>query len=104
MTPDMKTKWLAALRSGDYIQATHQLKSPENGYCCLGVLCDVHDPTLWIDVEGVDPKYIRETDVLPAQLAANYEIDESLQRELIFMNDDKEYTFEQIADWIEDNL
>lgn len=33
-------KWVAALRSGDYRQTEGWLHD-ENGYCCLGVLCDI---------------------------------------------------------------
>lgn len=33
-------KWVAALRSGEYAQGRGLLRS-EDGYCCLGVLCDV---------------------------------------------------------------
>lgn len=33
-------EWVRALRSGEYKQATDALKT-ENGYCCLGVLCDI---------------------------------------------------------------
>jgi hypothetical protein len=33
-------KWVKALRSGKYSQAKGQLKTTE-GYCCLGVLCDL---------------------------------------------------------------
>jgi hypothetical protein len=40
MNPELKQKWLAALRSGEYKQARGYLKT-EFGYCCLGVLCDV---------------------------------------------------------------
>lgn len=32
--------WTAALRSGEYQQIKRQLRSP-NGFCCLGVACDV---------------------------------------------------------------
>jgi hypothetical protein len=41
-------KWVAALRSGDYVQARGTLRGPAEddagavGYCCLGVLCDLH--------------------------------------------------------------
>lgn len=35
-----KKKWLQALRSGEYEQTTGCL-SDENGYCCLGVLCEI---------------------------------------------------------------
>lgn len=41
MNPEVKVKWLAALRSGQYKQAIGAL-CRENGHCCLGVLCDIH--------------------------------------------------------------
>lgn len=40
MDADVKGKWLEALRSGEYEQTTGALRST-NGYCCLGVLCEV---------------------------------------------------------------
>lgn len=40
MNPEIKDKWLSALRSGEYKQTDGSLKTPE-GYCCLGVLCDI---------------------------------------------------------------
>ena len=33
-------KWVAALRSGQFKQAKHSLKT-STGYCCLGVACHV---------------------------------------------------------------
>ena len=41
MNKDIKTLWVAALRSGDYEQAQGVLKR-DGGFCCLGVLCDLH--------------------------------------------------------------
>lgn len=41
MKKRVKTKWLKALRSGDYPRTTGQLRD-ENGFCCLGVLCNIH--------------------------------------------------------------
>lgn len=40
MNTDIKTRWIAALRSGDYEQGYTLLNS--NGkFCCLGVLCEL---------------------------------------------------------------
>lgn len=56
-TDDIKTNteaqiavvnWIAALRSGDYAQATGYLRTPD-GFCCLGVACDLFDPSRWSD-------------------------------------------------------
>jgi hypothetical protein len=57
--------WIAALRSGDYKQTTGYLHitapindSPNNdnyrpvGFCCLGVACDLFDPTQWVEREA----------------------------------------------------
>lgn len=41
MNPQVKEKWINALRSGEYKQGREKLRSP-NGYCCLGVLCDLY--------------------------------------------------------------
>jgi hypothetical protein len=41
MNPEVKQKWIDALRSGDYEQGSEKLRGV-NGYCCLGVLCDIY--------------------------------------------------------------
>ena len=46
MNPEVKEKWLAALRSGEYQHGKNRLVTVnEEGkltYCCLGVLCDIY--------------------------------------------------------------
>lgn len=47
MNPDIKAKWVAALRSGEYKQGYGALHcgsddpKVDGGFCCLGVLCEV---------------------------------------------------------------
>jgi hypothetical protein len=41
MNQEIKTKWTAALRSGEYKQA-HFALNVDGGMCCLGVLCDLY--------------------------------------------------------------
>lgn len=41
MNTEIKQKWVDALRSGEYQQATGRLRS-NDGFCCLGVLCDLY--------------------------------------------------------------
>lgn len=50
MNPDVKAKWLEALRSGEYKQAEGVLRTRDDGYCCLGVLCQIASD------EGVVPQ------------------------------------------------
>lgn len=40
------TKWLEALRSGEHQQGKGRLKS-DQGYCCLGVLCEASGKGEW---------------------------------------------------------
>ena len=41
MNPEVKAKWVEALRSGEYRQTKGYLHRNGGGFCCLGVLCDV---------------------------------------------------------------
>jgi len=40
MNADIKAKWVAALRSGEYKQGKNRLRTKDS-FCCLGVLCDL---------------------------------------------------------------
>lgn len=44
MDPNVKKLWVEALRSEEYPQTRGVLHSGE-GFCCLGVLCDLHSKT-----------------------------------------------------------
>lgn len=37
---ELRERWVQALRSGDYPQDRHRLRTLK-GFCCLGVLCDL---------------------------------------------------------------
>jgi hypothetical protein len=41
MNQEIKAKWVAALRSGEYKQGIEQLKDCNGNFCCLGLLCDL---------------------------------------------------------------
>lgn len=118
MPAETKKEWLAALRSGEYQQATCALET-DKGYCCLGVLQMV-----------VDGKVERSR--LDEKLSAAEPTDEWYEENemesfskvtktggrahnfLIQMNDEGTYneaegrdeplTFLHIADWIEENV
>lgn len=49
MKPNKKNirKWVAALRSGDYTQTTGMLHRLNDGYCCLGVACEISGIAGW---------------------------------------------------------
>lgn len=51
MDPELKQRWVAALRSEGYKQAKNALRSREGeAFCCLGVLCDLLPSRRWEDI------------------------------------------------------
>lgn len=129
MDSSLKQKWVRALRSGKYKQATGALRN-EDGFCCLGVLCDVYDPDKWVqpippldEDEDDDGKWnyaddgdnymYDTTEVLPEHItriagltAQNPEVPYGIDGEmksLASINDDGA-TFHEIADLIETHL
>lgn len=42
MKPEIKEKWVKALRSGEYIQGRSMLHPGPERWCCLGVLTDIY--------------------------------------------------------------
>ena|SRR6188768_1756975 len=41
MDPEVKARWVKALRSGEYVQVQDRLRKGSK-HCCLGVLCDLY--------------------------------------------------------------
>lgn len=104
VVPDLKTQWLQALRSGNYEQTLAYLRF-RNGYCCLGVLCHVVDPTKWQTSEHISRVYSWEdhTKYLPDEIAQKFPAKAKILDEAMKMNDDG-CTFADIANYLEANL
>lgn len=107
MNPELKTKWLTALRSGDYKQGKERLKNVDGTMCCLGVLCDLMGAE-WTDPAG-GPIMCRLNDETygttltdKQQKLVGITADQRLH--LASMNDYQKQTFDDIANWIEANL
>lgn len=117
LNPDVKAKWLAALRSGEYSQGRRQLRTPTGGYCCIGVLCDISGMGEWreamdreagYDYVGVGhqgtyrawshaPAIVRDWAVETHDMGDEWET-------LIKLNDYNKLSFEEIATYIEAHL
>lgn len=112
----IKTKWLEALRSGEYEQGRGILHDG-SGYCCLGILemCYIGKvetneyetesmPTPWfwkqIEAVGWDDKVLpNPNDAVLGMIT----VPDMLAR----MNDGEnhqDYDFVEIADWIDENI
>jgi hypothetical protein len=110
MNAEWKAKWVSALRSEKYKQAQGELRR-EDGYCCLGVACDLADPNGWVEntnsvgVRRYTYKYgedKRGCD-LPDNLVVMLDLSENTMDTLITMNDNGK-SFTEIADFIENHL
>lgn len=101
-----KKKWLKALRSGRYKQGQQFLL--QNGKsCCLGVLCATQRLKPRSAGAGTGVMLFGKSGsdcYLPRDLQEKLGIADSVQNDLIDMNDTKKKTFKEIADWIEECL
>jgi hypothetical protein len=111
MNVDLKARWLAALRSGVYQQGHFVLKDEQNRYCCLGVALDLKDPCKWGALEGSEHSTRQGYNWAnhPAALAGRplsreLGLPDEAAGELAYMNDQQDFNFAMIADWIEINL
>lgn len=108
MKTDIKENWVAALESDKYKQAKGSLRSPDDRFCCLGVLCDIIDPEVWERHYGDTPaggwwSYNANTSALNKGLLSKIDMDPRDQWKLIEKNDQGD-SFRQIAQWIRDHL
>lgn len=107
-----KTKWLKALRSGEFVQGQGYLCASDPytsnyEHCCLGVACAIGL------AKPADGKFLGE-----AQFVKSSFLSPKIQEKLAKMNDGEDYesvgvgngkyvkpkSFKQIANWIEKNL
>ncbi len=47
VSKSLQRKWIHALESGKYTQGHNTLRTQNDEFCCLGVLCDVVSPKGW---------------------------------------------------------
>lgn len=103
MDNDLKQIWVNALRSGNYTQGKRALRTANDEYCCLGVLCDLVDSSQWVLQE--DSKfYAWDRDIALPPVSWVSDMLDSKMFVLANLNDDQQKSFSEIADWIEENL
>ncbi len=116
LSNDIKPRWVAALRSNAYKQGHCFLRDENDRYCCMGVLCDVISPDKWKKLPN-DPFYRHDGDYYALPSVFSYTIMDMAKSKpfgavkakpvvwpLVDLNDNRGFSFAQIADWIERNL
>lgn len=104
MDPEIKAKWVAALRSGKYKQGRGRLRSGDE-FCCLGVLCDIVYPQGWTLSVFTDTTGSTDLYYLTPNVLRQVGMQEKFMMLLGQMNDGQTFgtpsTFNEIADVIE---
>lgn len=117
MKPEIKDKWLDALRSGKYKQTKNMLRN-KNAYCCLGVLADIYSKEVGAEWKPDSAGCLRienDNGILPYCIQswaglkqANPDVEiGGVHYSLAQLNDGREIrrkTFKQIASIIEKEL
>lgn len=115
MDIEIKTKWLIALRSGKYPQTRKTLRTTE-GYCCLGVLCEVVEGPSWELIRPANTLYnfvskeasIRDLDRTLSTMPPYHILDKAglsiPYTQMLADANDSGRTFLEIADMIEQGI
>jgi hypothetical protein len=112
MRPEIRARWVAALRSGDYEQGAGYLRT-DSQWCCLGVLCDLAERDGVVSLFAPAGSFVAQYGGCSAELprpvmewAALDDTDPYVMTSgggysLTHLNDDEKWDFAQIADAIE---
>lgn len=108
MNKKVKEKWLEALRSGEYEQGSGYLRTTNDSFCALGVLCDVavkDGVEVTVEKVGILYKYDSRVGFPPRSVTlwAGFDEDYGIESIISGKNDSGE-SFEKIADFIEKDL
>ena len=106
---DIKQEWLTALRSGEYQQGKYSLKQ-DNKYCCLGVILELQNE-LTLSYDNMFCNFHHSSCISDKSAMYNvlsgfgdfkgFRID---KKECLANLNDSEYTFNEIADIIEQHF
>jgi hypothetical protein len=117
MNSQIKQRWIEALRYGEYEQTQSRLHT-NRGYCCLGVLCDLYvkeHGLEWEEYEEDEETKIYtlnlEESILPEDVRNWAELNDRNPSfkvgktvTTLARKNDVGYTFDQIAQLIEEQL
>lgn len=100
-------RWVKALKGGEYHQGRKALNRGGR-HCCLGVLCEVMNLRKYQEYREYPAWYYYENEESYTRLAEKLVDDwlgseHGFVEELIEMNDTKNFSFEEIAERIEDH-
>ena len=102
MNKEIKKEWVKWLKSGAYDQCRLGLCIQKSdggyGFCCLGVLTNIYHEEHGTGFSHFGKGY------LPDEVSLWAELGTFKQLELVHLNDEKRKSFDEIADYIQENL
>jgi len=119
---EIAQQWITALRSNEYPQCTNALRQ-DGSFCCLGVLADLYiketgeEQAYWeshgqfrdggqIEAFSLPEKVIKWAGVQgsdPHVSKDRSDDEEVFDQWATQLNDDERWSFQQIANWVEEN-
>ena len=107
MKKSIAKKWVKALRSGKYTKTRDALRD-RDGFCCLGVLCDIYSKNTqesWVGYNflgsgGILPNIVRDW----ASIRSNSGYIAGWNVQSLVQENDSDKSFNEIADIIEQNV
>lgn len=100
MNPEIKARWITALRFGKYRQTSRKLRAADS-FCVLGVLCDIVDPTGWRREDSGAFTYFGNRTHIISEIIDRINLSDALAENVTIMNDRERKSFTEIADYIE---
>lgn len=108
---DLLKSWVRALRSGKYSQGQNTLRFKDNKidkFCCLGVACEIYSKKIeklsCIKYTNGYYKYNTTDRYLPSKVARAFGLSTQQQKSLADLNDYSGLNFDEIADYVENNI
>ena len=98
MTNEEKQAWIAALRSGSYLQGKGCLRRDDK-FCCLGVLCEIRPNVVWNEPQK--HYFFKDLGDIKTSILPEDVLNLPSQGILTSMNDIESKNFAEIADFLE---
>ena len=95
MKPELKQKWVEALRSGKYKQCVNELYDGVDKFCALGLLGYIDGQQPWVE---------RGAELPPSWYITEIGMTVEQREQVIEQNDQFMKSFPEIAEFIERNL
>lgn len=99
-----RLRWAEALESGKFEQAEGALKDSAGHFCCLGVACELYDPSKWKVDEELYVEYEGMLGIPPPPVLERFGITEDQANYLATLNDSQGKTFKEIAQVIREGI